>query len=84
MSSVTRRIRDPNVGIVVIVTPGYLHHDMAIAALRAGKDLVLEKPIAVNYRDALDIQREAERSGRIVADVGFRRFWSDFEVLGWV
>jgi UDP-N-acetyl-2-amino-2-deoxyglucuronate dehydrogenase len=69
-------IRDPNVGVVVIVTPGYLHHDMAIAALRAGKDLVLEKPIAVNYRDALDIQREAERSGRIVA-VGMQRRYSN-------
>src|SRR5260370_41137869 len=31
-------IKDPNVGIVVVATPGYLHHEMALAALHAGKD----------------------------------------------
>lgn len=65
-------IKDPNVGVVVIVTPGYLHHDMAIAALRAGKDVLLEKPLALNYREAMDIKREAEKSGRIMA-VGMQR-----------
>jgi predicted dehydrogenase len=65
-------IKDKNVGIVVIATPGYLHHEMALAALRAGKDVLLEKPMATNYKDALDIIREAKRSGRIVA-VGIQR-----------
>ena len=65
-------IRDPKVGIVVIATPGYLHKQMALEALRAGKDLLLEKPIALNYADALEIVREAKRSRRIVA-VGMQR-----------
>jgi predicted dehydrogenase len=69
-------IRDPNVSVVVIATPGYLHHEMALAALRAGKDLVLEKPMALNYRDAMEIKREAERTGRIVA-VGMQRRYTN-------
>jgi predicted dehydrogenase len=69
-------IQDPNVGIVVVATPGYLHHEMALAALRAGKDLVLEKPLSLNYRDAMDVVREAEKSGRVVA-VGMQRRYSD-------
>ena len=69
-------IKDPNVGIVVIATPGYLHKEMALAALSAGKDLVLEKPLALNYRDAVEIVRAAEKSGRIVA-VGMQRRYSD-------
>ena len=69
-------IKDPNVGIVVIATPGYLHHEMALAALRAGKDLVLEKPLSLNYQDAIEIVREAEKSKRIVA-VGMQRRYSD-------
>jgi predicted dehydrogenase len=69
-------IKDPNVGIVVIATPGYLHREMALAALTAGKDLVLEKPLALNYRDAVEIVRAAEKSGRIVA-VGMQRRYSD-------
>lgn len=65
-------IHDKNVGVVVIATPGYLHKEMALAALRAGKDLLLEKPLATNYADAMEIIREAKRSGRIVA-IGIQR-----------
>jgi predicted dehydrogenase len=65
-------IRDRNVGIIVIATPGYLHKQMALEALRAGKDLLLEKPIALSYPDALEIVREAKRAKRIVA-VGMQR-----------
>jgi predicted dehydrogenase len=73
-------IKDPNVGIVVVATPGYLHREMALAALRAGKDLVLEKPLALNYKDAMDIVREAEKSKRVVA-VGMQRRYSDGDML---
>jgi len=69
-------IKDPNVGIVVVATPGYLHHEMALTVLRAGKDLVLEKPLALNYRDAMDVIREAEKSARVVA-VGMQRRYTD-------
>lgn len=65
-------IRDRNVQAVIIVTPGYLHHEMALEALRAGKDVLLEKPMANSYAEARDIQREARRTGRIVA-VGMQR-----------
>jgi predicted dehydrogenase len=73
-------IKDPNVSIVVVATPGYLHHDMALAVLRAGKDLILEKPLSLNYKDAMDVVREAERSGRIVA-VGMQRRYTDADEL---
>jgi predicted dehydrogenase len=69
-------IKDPNVGIVVVATPGYLHHEMALAVLRAGKDLLLEKPLSLNYKDAMDVIREAEKSNRVVA-VGMQRRYSD-------
>jgi len=65
-------IKDKNVGIVVIATPGYLHKEMALAALREGKDLLLEKPMATSYKDAMEIIAAAKRSGRVVA-VGIQR-----------
>lgn len=68
-------LRDKNVGAVVIVTPGYLHHEMTLAALRAGKDVLLEKPLALNYREASDIIRESRKSGRVVC-VGMQRRYS--------
>lgn len=41
-------LADAKVDVVHICTPHYLHKDMAIAALAAGKHVVLEKPVAMN------------------------------------
>jgi predicted dehydrogenase len=68
-------LKDKSVGAVVIITPGYLHHEMALAALRAGKDVMLEKPLALNYKEAADIIRESRKSGRVVC-VGMQRRYS--------
>lgn len=71
-------LRDRNVAVVAIITPGYLHHEMALAALRAGKDVMLEKPLALNYAEATDIIRETRKSGRVVC-VGMQRRYSKSE-----
>jgi len=47
---------------------------MAMAALRAGKDIVLEKPMGINYIQAREIAREAKRLGRIVSVSMQRKF----------
>jgi len=56
-------IADPDVEAVEICTPNYLHAEMAIAALNAGKPVNLEKPIAMNYAEACDIVKAAKDSG---------------------
>ncbi len=45
-------IKDKNIDIVNIATPSGLHAEMAIKALKAGKHVVLEKPMALSIRDA--------------------------------
>lgn len=57
-------IADPDVEAVEICTPNYLHAEMAIAALGAGKPINLEKPIAMSYREALDIVEAAKNVDR--------------------
>ncbi len=42
----------PDVDIVDIATPTYLHHDMAVAAAEAGKHIFLEKPFALSVEQA--------------------------------
>ena len=54
-------IADPCVDAVEICTPNYLHAEMARAVLAAGKPLNLEKPISMNYEEALTVC-EAERA----------------------
>jgi len=49
-----------------IVTPTATHHDIAMDCLRAGKDILIEKPITEDLDEARDIVGEAERSNRIL------------------
>jgi len=51
-----------DVDVVDISTPQYLHHDIAIAAARAGKHLFCEKPMALTVAEAEAMLREAEEA----------------------
>lgn len=48
---------------VAITTPPGPHHELAIAALKAGKHVLCEKPFAVNVRKAAEMRDAAEKSG---------------------
>src|SRR4051794_26690772 len=54
-------LADPDIDLVDICTPTYLHPPMAIAALKAGKHVLVEKAIALDTRDA-DVMVKAARS----------------------
>lgn len=51
---------------VVIATPNHLHREMALAAIDSGKDVLLEKPMAMNLAQCDDIISAARRNQRIV------------------
>ena len=55
---------DPAVEAVVIATPVGTHATLAAAALRAGKHVLVEKPMATSEREAEELVRLAEREGR--------------------
>jgi UDP-N-acetyl-2-amino-2-deoxyglucuronate dehydrogenase len=48
-------IADPNIDIVDLILPHHLHYEAAMAVLDAGKHLIIEKPVAGTYREALAI-----------------------------
>jgi predicted dehydrogenase len=54
-----------DIDAVYIMTPEHLHHDMAIAALKAGKHVYLEKPIAHTIEEGWDIIKAWEQSKKI-------------------
>ncbi len=63
---------------VVITTPTFTHHPLAVRALDAGLHVHLEKPMAMNLRECAEIKASAERAGAAL-QVGFmRRFDHDF------
>lgn len=58
-------VRDPAVDVVSITTPNNLHHEMAIAALEAGKHVWCEKPMALTLAEAEEMAAAARAAGRI-------------------
>ena len=68
-------IADPLLDAVVLVTPTSLHADQTIAALKAGKHVFVEKPLALNVADCERVLSVAQQHPAQVAMVGFvRRF----------
>jgi len=56
-------LRRPDIDVVSIALPNYLHASVALAALRAGKNVMLDKPMATNARDAAKLVAEAKKQG---------------------
>lgn len=53
--------------VCIITTPDDLHYGPAMAALEQGYDLLLEKPIAMTWKQCQDIWKLAEKKGAVVA-----------------
>ena len=56
-------LRSEEVQAVIIATPNFTHPPIALAAVRQGKHVLVEKPLALNYGDALEMARQAEAAG---------------------
>lgn len=59
-------LSDENVRGVVLATPAVSHFDMAKCALLAGKDVFVEKPLALNVNDGVELVDLAAAHGRIL------------------
>lgn len=71
-------LADPAVELVVIATPNSLHHAQASAALRAGKHVVVDKPLAVTSREARELVQLAAETDRVLSPFQNRRWDADF------
>lgn len=56
-------VDDPCVDVIDITSPNSLHHEMAMAAIAAGKHVYCEKPLAMNDEQAREMHEAAERAG---------------------
>src|SRR5262249_3803156 len=56
-------LSDDQVGLVVIASPSELHASQALAALRAGKDVIVEIPVGLNLAEAEEVARCARELG---------------------
>lgn len=59
-------LKDPNIDAVEILTPHYLHATQIIDALRAGKHVLVERPIALTLEEANQVIQVARQSGKVL------------------
>jgi len=59
-----------DIDLISICVPNFLHHDVAVAAARAGKHIICEKPLATTVADAEDIVR-------VCAEQGVKLFYAE-------
>jgi predicted dehydrogenase len=64
---------------VYIATPVFVHAAQTIAALRAGRHVLCEKPMAMDYQQAVTIEQAAEETGRTLGIAYYRRMYPKVE-----
>jgi predicted dehydrogenase len=65
-SDLSEVIGDPQIQAVVIATPATQHYATVVAALEAGKDCLVEKPMTADVGQARRLRELAKRSGRLL------------------
>ncbi|WOQ68997.1 Gfo/Idh/MocA family oxidoreductase [Microbacterium limosum] len=72
-------LADPDVDIVYIATPHPMHAENALAAIRAGKHVLVEKPFALNAAEAAAIRDAAAARGVLAMEAMWTRYLPHME-----
>ena len=73
--SIEKMVKDAGVQVVSVCAPHPLHRECALPALRAGANVIVEKPFASTLEDCDAIIAEAKKSGLCAGTVCQRRFY---------
>jgi 1,5-anhydro-D-fructose reductase (1,5-anhydro-D-mannitol-forming) len=74
-TDISQALRECPADAVYVATPVVLHAPQTIAALRAGKHVLCEKPMALDYAEALSMHRAAEEAGLTLGVAYYRRLY---------
>ncbi|HMG66899.1 MAG TPA: Gfo/Idh/MocA family oxidoreductase [Chitinophagaceae bacterium] len=79
--SVEELIADDSIQLIVVNTPTHLHFENAMAALSAGKNLIVEKPFAVTIKQAEEITALAKEKNLFLSIYQNRRYDGDYRAV---
>lgn len=74
-------LNHPDVDVVAVCSPSGTHAQLVLAALEAGRHVVVEKPLALTVEHAVRISRAARERGLMVSTISQRRFEPEHERL---
>lgn len=80
-TSIYGALKNPNVDIMVIATPSYLHSALAIQAFEYGKDVIVDKPMSTTLLGAKEMIKRAEKLGRRLGVIYQERYIPDARIL---
>ncbi|MBP7002708.1 Gfo/Idh/MocA family oxidoreductase [Amaricoccus sp.] len=74
-------VADPDLDVIYVATPHNLHHAHALLALRAGKHVLVEKPMALDHAQAAEMVALAREKSVFLAEALWTYFLPKFDVL---
>lgn len=74
-------LADPQIDLVTIATPNDVHKEIALAALKAGKNVICEKPVAMNSAELDEMIAASEKYGKLFTVHQNRRWDEDFRTI---
>jgi len=74
-------LADESIDLVLVATPNNFHKPMVIAALEAGKNVICEKPVAMNLEDFDEMYAASKKAGKLFTVHQNRRWDRDFNVV---
>ncbi len=74
-------LADKEIDLVTIAVPNNFHKELVIRALRAGKNVVCEKPVALNSEELLEMTAVAKETGKVFTVHQNRRWDKDFVIV---
>ncbi|MBI5691389.1 MAG: Gfo/Idh/MocA family oxidoreductase [Verrucomicrobia bacterium] len=70
----------PDIDLVLIATPDHWHAYIAIAAVKAGKDVYCEKPLTYNVHEAVELEKAVRKANRVFQVGSQQRSSKEFRV----
>ena len=74
-------LNDKSVDIVTVATPNDFHKDIAISCMRAGKNVISEKPVTLNSKELEEIISVSKETGKLFSIHQNRRWDEDYMII---
>lgn len=74
-------VQDESLDVIYVATPHTVHRDHALMALKSGRNVLVEKPIALSHAQAQEIVATARQRGLFVAEAMWTYFLPKYDVI---